>query len=213
MMKITCPARKICLYLHEIFLGQALMNRFFNKPIGLFLLALLSLMGLGAAVYAYTGPDRTRTEPVEVCKVVLLECQKVPAKGDYRYKQVRDWSCSNESKPWQDYPSQPPPSGCYEKVAGPSNVYWSREYRVDQIPVTHPPAEISAQPLCSLPGQNGWCRNGALLQLTGHEPVSGYSIFALGGTRNGELFSLQAATGSIPVLEGRNDFEYWAYST
>jgi hypothetical protein len=137
----------------------------------------------------------------------------VPAKGDYRYKQVRDWSCSNESKPWQDYPSQPPPSGCYKGADVSSNVYWSREYRVEEIPVTYPPATISAQPLCSLPGQNGWCRSGAGLQLTGHEPVSGYSIFALGGTRNGELFSLQAATGSIPALEGRNDFEYWAYST
>jgi hypothetical protein len=50
------------------------MKRFFNKPIGLFLLALLVVVsGLGAALHSYTGPqNRTRTEPVEVCKVVLL---------------------------------------------------------------------------------------------------------------------------------------------
>jgi hypothetical protein len=134
------------------------VNRFFNKPIGLFLLALLALMGLGAGLYAYTGPDRTRTEPVEVCKVNLLECQHVPAKGDYRYHKVDDWSCSNESKPWQKYPDQPSINGCTEYTANSDNVYWEREYRVEETTVTYPPAEIGAQPVCSLAGQNGWCR-------------------------------------------------------
>ena len=191
------------------------MKPFFCKQIWIIRITALTLLaGLGAAMFAYTGPNRTRTEAVIVCKIILWECQYVPAQGDWRYHQVRDWSCSNESKPWEEYPSQPPPSGCYEEVAGPPNQYWTREESVEDIIVTYPPAEISAQPLCSLPGQNGWCRGEAGLQLTGYEPVAGEHITGLEGTLNGETFAVQnSASAVIPALEGQSDLQYWAHSS
>lgn len=191
------------------------MKPFFCKQIWIIRITALTLLaGLGAAMFAYTGPNRTRTEAVIVCKIILWECQYVPAQGDWRYHQVRDWSCSNESKPWEEYPSQPPPSGCYEEVAGPPNQYWTREESVEDIIVTYPPAEISAQPLCSLTGQNGWCRGEAGLQLTGYEPVAGEHITGLEGTLNGETFAVQnSASAVIPALEGQSDFQYWAHSS
>ncbi|MCG2788220.1 MAG: hypothetical protein L6461_24290 [Anaerolineae bacterium] len=134
----------------------------------------------------------------------------MPAKDDWRYHQVRDWSCSNESKPWQDYPNQPSP--CFEDA--PANPYWTRDESVEDVTVTYPPAEISAQPLCSLPGQNGWCRGEAGLQLTGYEPVAGEHITGLEGTLNGETFAVQnSASAVIPALEGQSDFQYWAHSS
>ncbi len=172
-------------------------------------LALFSVLGIGAAVYAYTGPNRTRTEPVITCKIVLWECQKIESKDRYSYHKIDDWSCSSESKPWKAYPSSGPT--CQSETTG--KKYWSREERVEEIPVTYPPAEISAQPLCSLPGQNGWCRSGAVLQLSGYEPVAGYAISAIEGLRSGENFALAGQTVNVAAVEGQNNFEYWAHST
>jgi hypothetical protein len=166
-------------------------------------------------MFVYSGPNRTVTEPVIVCKIVLWECQYVPAKGDWRYHQVRDWSCSNESKPWLDKPSQP--SGCFPPNSAnpaPPDQYWTREESVQNISVTYPPAEISAQPLCGLAGQNGWCRGGAGLQLTGYEPVAGEHITGIEWTLNGETFAVQnSASVTIPALEGQSNFQYWAHSS
>ena len=172
-------------------------------------LALFSVLGIGAAVYAYTGPNRTRTEPVITCKIVLWECQKIESKDRYSYHKIDDWSCSNESKPWKAYPSSGPT--CQSETTG--KKYWSREERVEEIPVTYPPAEINAQPLCSLPGQNGWCRSGAVLQLSGYEPVAGYAISAIEGLRGGENFALAGQSVNVAAVEGQNNFEYWAHST
>jgi hypothetical protein len=196
--------------------GDIEMKRLLSdNPTWVFLiLTLAALAGLGAAMFAYTGPNRTRTEPVEVCNVNLWECQYVPAKDDYRYHKVRGWACSNESKPWQDYPAQPSINGCTEYTANSDNVYWEREYRVEETTVTYPPAEISAQPLCSLAGQNGWCRGGAGLQLTGYEPVASEQITGIEWTLNGETFAVQnSASVTIPALEGQSDFQYWAHSS
>lgn len=192
------------------------MRPFFGKQTWIiWMTALAVVAGLGATMFAYTGPDRTRTEDVIVCKIVLWECQHVPAKGDWRYHQVRDWSCSNESKPWLDKPSQP--SGCFPPNPvnpAPPDQYWTRDERVEEISVTYPPAEISAQPVCGLAGQNGWCRGGGGLQLNGHEPVNGYNIFSLGVVQNGSPFAVEnTASAVVPALEGQNNFQYWAYST
>lgn len=192
-----------------------IMKPFFSKRTWIIWITTLAVVaGLGAAMFAYTGPNRTRTEDVIVCKIVLWECQHVPAKGDYRYHKVDDWSCSNESKPWLDKPSQPPPMGCYKEAAGSSNQYWTREESIQNITVTYPPAEISAQPVCSLAGQNGWCRGGGGLQLNGYEPVTGYNIFSLGVVQNGDPFTVEnTASAVVPALEGQNNLQYWAYST
>jgi hypothetical protein len=190
------------------------MKRFFNKPIALILLALLVIVsGLGAALHSYTGPqNRTRTETGQACVYMLRYC--VFKNDRWLWNAENSWSCGNQSQPWLAYP---PLAGreCTSEVhkSGPNAYGYQQETVVAEITVILPPATISAQPLCSLVGQNGWCRAGAGLQLSGYEPVDGYSIFALGGTRNGVGFTLQAATATILVIEGQNNFEYWAYST
>ncbi|MCG2785695.1 MAG: hypothetical protein L6461_11370, partial [Anaerolineae bacterium] len=186
------------------------MKHFFTHQTRIFLIAALAVLtGLGAAWYVYTGPNRTVKDWVSVCKIVLWECQYIPAKGDWRYHQVRDWSCSNESKPWQDYPNHA--SACYQGAK--ANPYWSRSESLEETTITYPPAEISAQAQCSLPGQNGWCRGGAGLQLTGFEPVPGFEITAIEGIRNGESFAQTGNPATIPAVEGLNTFEYWAHSS
>src|SRR5688500_16696692 len=109
----------------------------------------------------YLGPNRTVTGTTSACKVILYECKYVPTKDDWRYKKVDDWSCSNESKPWQAYSSQP--SGC---SAGSGDQYWDREDAVQEVTNIYPPATInSSLQNCTL--QNGWCVSAAKLSLSG----------------------------------------------
>ncbi|MBM3153186.1 MAG: hypothetical protein FJZ96_13450 [Chloroflexi bacterium] len=79
--------------------------------------------------------------------------------------------------------------------------------------ITHPPATVSSFLQCSQPGSDGWCRGGASLSLTGSEPLAGYSILAVEGARNGVSFAFPGASAPIPLLEGQNDFTFWALSS
>lgn len=144
-----------------------------------------------------------------MCKINLWKCQYISSKEKYSYHKVDDWSCSNESKPWQGIPSSGP-------ACGPTTLneeYWSKDETLEETTITYPPAEISAQAQCSLPGQNGWCRGGGGLQLTGFESVPGFEITAIEGIRNGESFAQTGNPATIPAVEGLNTFEYWAHSS
>ncbi|MEW6569176.1 MAG: Ig-like domain-containing protein, partial [Chloroflexota bacterium] len=79
--------------------------------------------------------------------------------------------------------------------------------------VTHPEATVSGSISCGLAGSSGWCRGGAELSLSGSEPLAGYAILALEGTRNGETFACPGSSCSVPLLEGINDFTFWALSS
>ena len=75
-------------------------------------------------------------------------------------------------------------------------------------------ATVSGAITCSTPGQNGWCVGPAVLNASGSEPLSGYSILTLEGTRNGESFACPGASCSnVPLSEGSNDFQFWAISS
>ncbi len=156
----------------------------------------------------YTGPsNRTITEQGS-CDIILLECMYVPAKGGYRERQVDSWSCSNESKPWRSYPSQPPSTGCFEGSDG--YQYWEKDESTQQV--TYPPATIQGVlQNCTL--KNGWCTTLPQLSLSGNEPISGYRIIGVEGTRNGEPFACTSATCSISLVQGNNSFTYWALSS
>ena len=64
---------------------------------------------------------------------------------------------------------------------------------------------------CNL--QDGWCTTSPSLHLTAAEPVAGQSITIIEGTRNGEPFACPGAVCDVPLLQGGNDFTYWALST
>lgn len=76
-----------------------------------------------------------------------------------------------------------------------------------------PQAGIIGSVACSVPGSGGWCRGGAELALSGSEPLAGYVILTLEGTRNGEIFACPGAACSVPLNEGTNGFTFWARSS
>jgi len=76
-----------------------------------------------------------------------------------------------------------------------------------------PPATVSGSVSCGLPGSSGWCRGGAELTISGSEPLSGYSILTLEGTRNGEPFACSGSACGVPLLDGGNSFTFWARSS
>jgi len=85
--------------------------------------------------------------------------------------------------------------------------------RATETTVTYPPATVNGSVACSVPGSGGWCRGGAGLSLSGTEPLSGYSTLTLEGTRNGETFACPGASCSVPLVEGNNNFSFWALSS
>ncbi len=136
----------------------------------------------------------------------------VAAKGDYRYHKVDEWSCASEGKEWLSYPSLPSSQGCFNLTVG--DQYWEKEYSVVTTTVTHPEARISgALQNCTL--QNGWCVTPPQLELTANEPLASHQIILIEGTRNNEIFACPEFQTScqIPLLEGQNNFEYWALSS
>jgi len=80
---------------------------------------------------------------------------------------------------------------------------------------SQPPATISGGVTCSGSTVNGWCTGAAQLVLSSNEPVAGYNITLMEGTRNGESFACPAGatTYNVPLLEGTNDFTFWALSS
>src|SRR3972149_2542094 len=79
--------------------------------------------------------------------------------------------------------------------------------------VSQPPATVDGTVSCSVPGSGGWCRGDGELSLSGSEPLSGYTILALEGTRNGEPFACSEADCDVPLLEGSHSFTFWAISS
>ena len=78
-----------------------------------------------------------------------------------------------------------------------------------------PPATVSGSTACANPGNSGWCRGGATLNLTGTDPVSGWTITAIESDLFGNL-----CTGSSPTLsctwtfpEGTTSLNFWADSS
>jgi hypothetical protein len=185
-------------------------------------LAFLLALGVGLvmtvpALADYLGPDRHVVEMVEV---------RAPA-NDY-------WTCGNRnpapgvngtcilqnptnpcpdaggyhpSKEQQQYwclwgTNYPDYTGCSCTQA---NTYQTIEYDL-------PEATISGD-LQGCVLSNGWCVTSPGLHLAGAEPLAGYEILVLEGTRNGEPFACAGALCDVPLLEGENGFAFWALSS
>ena len=189
-----------------------MQNQFKPKKWIFFVALLVVLAVVVTPVFAdYLGPNRVVTTTTSSCSVVLYECRYVEAKNEYRYRRAEDWSCSNESKPWESYPSDG--EGCSDDTVG--DQFWKHVESEKEITTTYPSATITGSlQNCTL--QNGWCGVTAPeVFLSANEPVAGYNILLIEGTRNGEVFACPsgAASCSVPVLQGSNSFAYWAISS
>ncbi len=86
--------------------------------------------------------------------------------------------------------------------------------RLREQVVTYPEATVTGVLECPQWGEGGWCTGRANVALSGAEPVSGYSILAIEGRRNGEVFACWGVSScSVPLEEGENAFEFWALSS
>ena len=171
---------------------------------------IMTLMVATPVLAEYLGPNRTITVTGTTCKVILKECEFSTTKDEWRYKTVGSWSCSLESKPWQEYSNNQRP--CNETLHTNGYQYWEREDVEHTETNTYPPATITgAIQNCTL--QNGWCTSSPQLSLNGMEPVAGHRIIAIEGTLNGQTFACQNSTCSVPLSQGNNDFTYWALSS
>ncbi|MGB8980358.1 MAG: Ig-like domain repeat protein [Anaerolineales bacterium] len=176
-----------------------------------FFIALLAALGIAAPVLAdYLGPDRVVTRTVDVCKIQLLECREVKP-GQWSYKSIDAWLCSNEAKPWKDYDNVGPECGASYN----GRKYWREHHTAETTTTALPEATITGTlENCTL--QNGWCGVTApVLVLSAHEPLEEHIILLIEGTRNAAGFAceLEAASCSISLLEGDNSFTYWALSS
>lgn len=189
---------------------QSNLIRIKRKTIFCFAVILILLISAAPVLADYIGPKRTVTETSSVCKVILYECQYVAAKDTWKYKTESSWSCSNESKPWRDYPSNA--RTCNDNTHDAGYEYWEREDITQTETNTYPPATInSALQNCML--QNGWCVTAPQLSLSASEPVAGYYIFSIEGSLNGQTFACMNSSCSVPLNQGDNSLAYWALSS
>jgi len=81
------------------------------------------------------------------------------------------------------------------------------------------PATVSGAAGCTLPGNNGWCRGGATVDLSASEPVGGERITWLEGNQGAGDFALcdPADASSVSctwlVDDGERSLSFWAHST
>ncbi|MGH2626344.1 MAG: Ig-like domain-containing protein, partial [Anaerolineales bacterium] len=157
------------------------------------------------ALAEYLGPDRTTVEEVvvrdpdhdvwtlthvdpfdgysDVC-LVLHTCEEHPSVE--RQAALCGWVADN--------------SGCEEA------------YKTELRPTTLPEATVSAD-LSNCSPHLGWCSAAARLHLAAAEPLAGYEITGIEGTRSGEAFFCAADRCDLPLLEGENDLTFWALSS
>lgn len=159
-----------------------------------FLVIVILFMSVGAVSGDYIGPQRTVTKTTHVTIVKEIAT-------DW-------WMCTVFS-----WPPEFSADGCSESEF---NYYRADpdEYSLHVSEVTHtttyPPATVSGAFVCSDPGDNGWCRGGAGIALSGSEPLSGYEITSIEGSP-GELCSGSSCTWSLS--EGEGNIDFWAHSS
>ncbi|MCJ7708670.1 MAG: hypothetical protein MUO38_13775 [Anaerolineales bacterium] len=185
-------------------------------------LAFLLALGVGLvmtvpALADYLGPDRHVVDMVEV---------RAPA-NDY-------WTCGNRNPPpgilgtcILHHPDNPCPDAGGHHPSKEQQRDWCRwgtnypdytgcgctpAYAYQTIEYDLPEATVSGE-LQGCVLSNGWCVTSPGLYLAGAEPVAGYEILVLEGTRNGEPFACAGDLCDVPLLEGENGFTFWALSS
>ena len=197
------------------------------KIVKSFLIALiLALTGFGLASVAYSGPDRTVTtttwerqscnyratvtSPSGTCFLTLYfspgSCPAPASVADYFNN--ASTACGTS---W--------PGTCgaglscnIALLTGSTQGCSNGETGCTQIThtSTYPPATVSGTTACAVPGNSGWCRETATIDLSGNEPMGGYSITGIEGSA-GMLCSGPACTWTFP--DGVTNLDFWALSS
>jgi hypothetical protein len=181
-----------------------------SKPKTL-LVGFVLILGLALSAstrLSYTGPNRPSGPtcfPGQTSVAVLTQ-RKNRSNNSCNIWVAFEYSCADPA--WKQYALWPYHAGT---ACEDGRDFWIDEATV--IPnVVAPPATVTVGLDCTQPGLNGWCRAGNL-QLSGAEPLAGERILALEGTRNGDNFACPGTTCRVPLVEGPNDFQFWALSS
>lgn len=165
-----------------------------------------ALVSVTVVIAAYTGPIRPRTVTVQdgyvrtiyqnspwqmVCRCAYADPGGRCADNDY--------GCFCGAPPYNN-----------------TALYTCYEDEPRYVNVTHNPATASGSFTCGTWGSNGWCRGGASLNVSGSEPVSGYSIIRMEGNYTGgneAAVSCSGASCGFTPPQGQGTFWYWAVSS
>lgn len=200
-------------------------------------LSLLALLaGIAAAAYSYTGPHRTvtttyTTNERRICyweathpdvpsgQTCFLKLYSSPS-GSCPYLDPASnqgyFSASACMPAWHGL-SCPGSGGRLCPISGPDT--WTENCSMGQsgcesvqhtTTTTYPPATVSGTTSCAQPGNNGWCRGAAALNLSAAEPLAGYHITGIESSL-GMLCSNSSCVWSFP--EGSTSLSYWALSS
>lgn len=161
-------------------------------------------IGIAAAAYTYTGPKRTITYQELRGRVEGQTCVYL---GGWRYIVETTYNCNEPGEPWKvDYPDYYYP--CSASTDG--NRVYAVYCALETVTEDLPPATVSGDAVCGQPGENGWCTDGAALNLSGTEPLPGYSITGIESTL-GMLCSSSSCAWPFP--EGNTSLSFWALSS
>ena len=179
-----------------------------RRFIGLFLALILIAILASPVLAEYIGPKRTTVElvtvrdpdhdvwtlinddpPLGILPVCLIihTCDQHPGVASY-----------GPTCLWGDNPAEH--SSC------------SKAFKEESQEITYPEATIAAA-LQNCVLVDGWCTSTPTLHLTAIEPIVGKTITLVEGTRNNEAFACPGDVCDVPLLQGENDFTFWAIST
>lgn len=169
------------------------------KRKSVFLLALVAVLaGIAAATYSYTGPQNRVSPPTTTCHMIY-KFASGPNQGQF--------ACSMPCGEPENYPAM---CGSACSATGCSSSQETSTTPGKPLP----PATVSGSAVCASPGDNGWCKGGAALNLSASEPLSGYSITGIESTL-GMLCNVSGSdvNCSWPFPQGSTSLNYWADSS
>lgn len=164
-----------------------------------------SLLIAVVAWAGFTGPNRTTTKTVRDKDQDQWFCKKGGVTCWFKPAGEGGQDCDGSQ-----------PSVAQQGSCAPADTCGCNEGYSEQT-VSLPPATVGGSEACDTPGDNGWCRGGASIELSASEPVSGEVIESIEGNPGGVL--CDPPDGSSVSCSwsggGQGSFtvEFWAVSS
>lgn len=181
-----------------------------------FVALVIALVTVTAATADYTGPNRSYQRIVDYsCEYVARLYWGNTPLNYYCTLRLREPSCDSSNKsPFFN------PTSCVGWPAGCNTTGYSCRISITSSTPnyeegTYPPATSTGSFGCSTWGNNGWCRAGARLNVSGYEPLGGYSIYRMEGNYTGgnePAVNCSGSSCSFTPPQGQGTFYYWAVS-